>query len=126
MDMISIIASIMLVLGCLYLILSPFTQKSSSVVKDEVKTTDDHVNKQELYATLNEIEMDYKMNKLSEEDYQKMKKSYELLVAEILRKETSLEGKNAVQKESIEYIQKIEDEIDAELEALRKERRIDS
>lgn len=124
--MISIIASIMLVLVCIYFILSPFTIKGSSDVKEKMCIITDNVKKEELYATLNEIEMDFKMNKLSEEDYQAMKKSYELQVAEIIKKEGSVGKKNIISKESTEFIQKIEDEIDAELAILRKERRMKS
>ena len=88
---------------------------------------DDKIKKEELYATLNEIEMDYKMNKLSFDDYQNMKKAYELEVATIIKNENELGRKSIKHKESTaDTIKKIEDEIDAELVSLRQERRMKS
>ncbi|WP_017755884.1 hypothetical protein [Calidifontibacillus oryziterrae] len=129
MDMISIIASIILVLGCLYIVLSPLIGRNNGIGTDHdfsKVASDDQISKQELYATLNEIEMDYKMNKLSEDDYKKMKKAYELMVAEIISKEQKHSGKKGSQRESADFIKNVEDEIDQELEALRKERRLES
>lgn len=127
MDLISIIASIMLVIGCLYFIWMPFTAKKASSVYKATVFVDDKIKKEELYATLNEIEMDYKMNKLSFDDYQNMKKAYELEVATIIKNENELGRKSIKHKESTaDTIKKIEDEIDAELVSLRQERRMKS
>lgn len=126
MDIISIISSIMLVLICIYFILSPFTIKGSSVVKEGMNIMNDNVRKEELYATLNEIEMDFKMNKLSEEDYQAMKKAYELQVAEIMKTEGNSGSKIAQASAEPDFIKLIEAEIDAELAALRNERKMKS
>jgi len=123
-DIIPSIASTILVIGCIYFVLSPLTSKKLHVVDEVDGKMDNNVMKEELYATLNEIEMDYKMNKLSEEDYLTMKKKYEHKVAEIMKNESTMIGrKKNSQKESAENIKKIEDEIDQELAALRKERR---
>jgi hypothetical protein len=122
--MISIIASMMLVIGCLYFILMPFTAKKTMAVDNATIFVEDKIKKEELYATLNEIEMDYKMNKLSEEDYKNMKTAYEYQVAEIIKKEGSKGKEKGISLETVDYIQKIEDEIEAELVALRNERRM--
>lgn len=123
MDLISIIASIMLIIGCLYLILMPFASKRALAMDNPAVFVDDKIKKEELYATLNEIEMDYKMNKLSLDDYQNMKKTYELEVATIIKNENELGRKSNKHKESPAIIKKIEDEIDAELADLRQERK---
>ncbi len=126
MDLISIIASIMLVIGCLYFIWMPFTAKKASSAYNTAVFVDDKIKKEELYATLNEIEMDYKMNKLSLDDYQSMKKAYELEVATIIKNENDFGRKSIKHKENPDIIKKIEDEIDAELALLRQERRMKS
>lgn len=123
MDLISIIASIMLVIGCIYFILLPLTTKKTLALDTPAAFADDKIKKEELYATLNEIEMDYKMNKLSEDDYVNMKKAYELEVAKIIKIENEIGRKGDKLVKSADFIKSMEDEIDAELALLRKERR---
>jgi len=69
-DIPAIIASFLLFIFCLYLVLSPFMEKSEMTSLENSKANDlDEISQEELYAVLNELEMDYKMNKLSEDDY---------------------------------------------------------
>ncbi|NSL50230.1 hypothetical protein [Calidifontibacillus erzurumensis] len=87
-DIPAIIASFLLFIFCLYLVLSPFMEKSEMTSLENSKANDlDEISQEELYAVLNELEMDYKMNKLSEDDYKGMKRLYEEKIVELLDKE---------------------------------------
>lgn len=89
-SVISIIATAILALGCLYLILAPLfswktilTEKSSSNRAPSEKAI--------LLTTLNEIEFEHNMGKLSEKDYVELKNQYETKVAKAMKTETALE-----------------------------------
>lgn len=87
-DIPAIIASFLLFIFCLYLVLSPFMEKTEMTSLENSKANDlDEISQEELYAVLNELEMDYKMNKLSEDDYKGMKRLYEEKIVELLDKE---------------------------------------
>ncbi|WP_102345485.1 hypothetical protein [Bacillus sp. Marseille-P3661] len=126
MNMVTIIASALLVIGCLYIIFSPFMQRTVDNIDHQVMAFDDALTKKELYATLNEIEMDYKMHKLSEIDYRTMKSTYEKMVADIMKSETRITSKiSSMPNVHEEVIQQIENEIETELYAYRNERKGD-
>ncbi|NDI33825.1 hypothetical protein [Chengkuizengella sediminis] len=121
MEFIVMLTSALMIIGCLYMVLSPFFHQKILTNVDLKKSSDNEVIKKEFYATLNEIEMDYKMNKLSEYDYKQLKKEVELFFIELLRDEDQL-SELPKEKENKQILEEIQSEIEIELELLRKER----
>lgn len=79
-------------------------------------------DKEAVFTTINEIEFDYKMNKLSEDDYEILKNQYKHKALEILQEEESagLATDSPGVKQQAKAEADIEDEIEEELRALRK------
>ena len=89
-SVISMIFTALLALVCLFLVLSPLfnwnsflTVKSASNISPSEKAV--------LLTTLNEIEFEHNMGKLSEKDYFELKNQYESEVANVMKSEASLE-----------------------------------
>jgi hypothetical protein len=85
-SVISMIFTAVLVLGCFFLALSPLF-KLDSYLKLNSNGEDLTVTKELLLTTLNEIEFDYKMDKISQVDYKNLKKQYETQIATIMKEE---------------------------------------
>lgn len=70
--------------------------------------------KEQIYLAIKELEFDYKMGKLSEEDYRNLNEKYMLKAAKILKMDEQMEEKGkSLDKE-------IEKEIESEVLILRK------
>lgn len=108
--LLSMIASAVLVLLCLFLIISPFFKNELNLFQP-VMDLSAHENKTALMSTLNEIEFEHKMQKISDEDYKKLKKQYELLISDLLKREGKMESK----KVDNDVLKEIEAEIEIEL-----------
>ncbi len=114
-----------------YLVLMPLVSKKPvdkyevlQELNDETSETALEKNKEAVLTTINEIEFDYNMKKLSEDDYQQLKNQYRHKALQILHEEdeatfaeadVSLEG-------NPEEISALEEEINKELQAIRKTR----
>ncbi|MDN3016549.1 hypothetical protein PH210_10135 [Paenibacillus sp. BSR1-1] len=85
-SIISIILTALLALACLFLILSPYF-KWDTYLNVGVKGQDLVSTKEALLITLNELEFEYKMDKISHADYKNLKKQYEAEVAGIMKEE---------------------------------------
>jgi cytochrome c-type biogenesis protein CcmI len=114
----AVILSVIIVAFSLYLVISPLLRKNNTKLSVEIKDDTDEISLQSLYATLNELEMDYNMQKLSEEDYQKLKAQYERHASELLENQKKKESKTG----NGSFVKDIEVEIEEELAKLRKER----
>jgi len=88
-SIISMVFTAVLALGCLYLILSPLF-KWDSYLQFNVKGTETDITKESLLTTLNELEFEYKMDKISPADYKVLKRQYEEQVAMILKEEEKI------------------------------------
>lgn len=113
----AIVLSIIIVAFSLYLVVTPLLRKNNIKLPVEIKDDTEEISLKSVYATLNELEMDYHMQKLSEEDYHKLKNQYERQAVELLEKQKK-KGKS--DKGSV--VKDIEAEIEEELAKLRKER----
>lgn len=111
---ISMIFTAILVIGCLYLVFSPLF-KGNSYFNLKAASEDLTTTKDILLTTLNEIEFDYKMDKISQMDYKSLKRQYESQIASILKDEQQLTAKK-VNKDLM-------DEVDSEIEALIKNKK---
>ena len=108
---ISMIFTTILVLVCLFLILSPLF-KWDTYIQVSSKEKDIGATKEALFTTLNEIEFEYKMDKISHADYKQLKKQYESEVASIMKEEEEVMETN-VDKDLM-------DEVEKEIEARMK------
>lgn len=122
--------SLLLVALVLYLVVQPFFSKGKKWDTVEIKDDLDDATKEQLYATINELEMEYNMGKLPKEDFERMKKYYEIAVAQKIReeealKEKEIEGKftSFIDDDSVNLERDIEREIDEELAKLRRKRK---
>lgn len=125
MDFLTILASIILLTIVAFLVGFPMIRpvKKNDRINALLAELDDGVlaikDKESILTSINEIEFDYKMKKLSEDDYQILKNKYKQVALEILHEEereefstTQFLGKNKAKLE-----EEIEAEIDKELKA---------
>ncbi len=106
-SVISMLFTALFTLGCLFLVLAPlFGWNSYFTVKT---TTSFSPNEKEvLLTTLNEIEFEYNMDKLSKKDYVELKKQYELQVAAVMKNEAKIE--------ETPFDQKLLDDVEKEIQ----------
>ena len=88
-SIISLIFTAILALACLFLILSPLF-KWDAYLQFNTKDQDFLATKESLLTTINELEFEYKMDKISHADYKNLKKQYEDQVAIIMKEEEQL------------------------------------
>jgi hypothetical protein len=72
--------------------------------------------KEEIYSAIKEMELDHKMGKLSEDDYLNLREKYRAKAVGTLKRMDELEGREV-------FSEDIEDEIEKEVSALRREDR---
>lgn len=85
-SIISMVFTAILALGCLYLVISPFFQLDPDLNAGS-KEVELARAKETLLSTLNEIEFEYRMDKLSSVDFKKLKRKYEDEIAAIMKEE---------------------------------------
>nr|WP_263325763.1 hypothetical protein [Neobacillus sp. Marseille-Q6967] len=117
-SVISMIFTSALVLICLFLVLAPFFTWSS-YFSFAYKGQDSASNKEVLLSTLNELEFEYKMDKISHSDYKKLKKQYEEQVVSIIKEEKVVLSSQKVDKD---LMAEIESEIEAAMKSYRKKK----
>lgn len=81
------IVSALIVGLCLYFILRPFFSKEANLQTDAIVDDLEVLTLDQIYATLNELEMEFHMGKLSEQNYKNLKSQYEYMAAEKLKEE---------------------------------------
>ncbi|WP_316571024.1 hypothetical protein [Neobacillus sp. YIM B06451] len=77
-----IIACSLLVAACLYLVLSPFFGRG---VLAAIAEAEKGLALKQVYESVNELEMDALMNKISADDFHSLKESYYRLAAETIK-----------------------------------------
>ena len=117
-SIISMIFTAALVLICLFLVLAPFFSWDS-YLSFANKGQDSASNKEVLLSTLNELEFEYKMDKISHADYKKLKKQYESQVVSIMKDE---EEQVSTQTEDKDLIAEIESEIEAAMKSQKNKK----
>lgn len=116
-SIISIVFTAALVLVCLYLTLSPLFKWESFLPFGE-KDQEIAVSKESLLTTLNELEFEYKMDKISHADYKSLKRQYEEQVAIIMKEEEELADKQ-IDKDVMAEVEK---EIEAQMRELQRKK----
>lgn len=117
-SIISMIFTAALVLICLFLVLAPFFSWDS-YISFTYKGQDSASNKEVLLSTLNELEFEYKMDKISHADYKNLKKQYESQVVSIMKDEEDQVSSQTVDKE---LMAEIESEIEAAMKSQKNKK----
>ena len=112
---ISMILTAVLVLSCLFLVLAPLF-KWEAYAKFNTNVQDSTADKEALYTTLNEIEFEYKMGKVSESDYKSLRKQYELEISGIMKSDEKKPKKSV----DMDILADVEREIEATIKKKNK------
>ncbi|MBT2726577.1 hypothetical protein J7E63_06470 [Bacillus sp. ISL-75] len=114
---ISMIFTTIFALACLFLILSPLFKWDAYL---HVSSTGQEIGatKEALLTTLNEIEFEYKMDKISHADYKVLKKQYETEVASLMKEEEQLMDTN-IDKDLMDEVEK---EIEAQMKTYKNKK----
>ncbi|WP_042458278.1 hypothetical protein [Neobacillus dielmonensis] len=116
-SLISIIFTAALTLVCLFLILSPLL-KWDTYFQHKTGGQDLSISKEALLTTLNELEFEYKMDKISHADYKNLRKQYEVEIANILQEEERLQTVNIDE----ELMAEVEKEIELQMKSYKKQK----
>lgn len=84
-DYVFLIFGSLVTIICFYFIVAPFF-KRDEYHENKIKHEQD-MSIESIYAAVNELEMDYLMKKISENDFKKMKERYQIIAAELLKVE---------------------------------------
>ncbi|MBO0960783.1 hypothetical protein J1P26_13850 [Neobacillus sp. MM2021_6] len=118
-SIISLLFTAVLALVCLFLLLAPlFKWDRLPYLHVGTKGQDLATTKEALLTTLNEIEFEYKMDKISHADYRHLKKQYEIEVANIMREEEQI-VEPAVDHDLMAEVEK---EIEAQMKSYKKKK----
>lgn len=117
-SIISMIFTAALGLICLFLVLAPFFSWDS-YVSFASKGQDSASDKEVLLSTLNELEFEYKMDKISHADYKNLKKQYEYQVLNIMKDEEEQLVSQTVDKD---LMAEIESEIEATMKSYKNKK----
>ncbi|MDF2946691.1 MAG: hypothetical protein K0S51_1370 [Bacillales bacterium] len=111
---IAMIASALLVLGCLYLTISPFfvLDEGTFELKFTKNKNKTQSHKEALYSTLNEIEIEHKMGKISDDDYKELTNKYETMIAKMMKDDDFVSIDNIDNKLLSEIEKEIQEELD--------------
>ncbi len=124
----STLVNILLLLVVVVLVGYPLFRKDQEQAFVEVKATKPKATTQKeiIMSTLGEIEFDYHMNKLSDEDYQHLKHTYSGAAVALLKAEeegpVKSKGKGKVKAKPAVSKADIEKEIEADLAALKTDK----
>jgi len=117
-SIISMIFTAALALIALFLVLAPFF-KLDTFIQIGSKDQDLVTTKQALLTTLNEIEFEYKMDKISHADYKNLKKQYETEVSKIMKEEEQQIVATNIDKDLMAEVEK---EIEAQMNFYAKKK----
>lgn len=122
MDPVVIIAGFILFAMVVYLVGSPLFRKEDIPEFDWELEGSGGGTKSALFTALAEIEFDYKMGKMSEEDYQELKQKYKPEAVALLQKEESqVSGQRRQQATAGEIELELEKELERELAEIRRQ-----
>ena len=118
------LTALLIIALVLYLVINPFFSNRRDWNPDELKDDLDEVTKEQVFITLNELEMEYNMGKLPEKDFKRMKKQYEALAIEKVKEEGELSQSDINHQEDMtEGVTQLERDIEREIEEELKELR---
>ncbi|WP_174734939.1 hypothetical protein [Mesobacillus harenae] len=111
MDYIFLVTGSIIIITCFYFIISPFfsTTVHSDGLIEQVSGEASSVDS--IYRSVNELEMDFLMKKISEADFIKMKEHYQMLAADFLKGEQNpkvVQGKTSSKEVDMEILRELE------------------
>lgn len=113
MDYVFLIAGSIVILTCFYFIVSPFFTSGGELAAG-TETGEGKLTLEQVYGAVNELEMDFLMKKITNEDFEKLKEQYQLLATALMKKEAaSITSRKSIKTDDAE------DEILRELKKLR-------
>lgn len=113
MDYVYLTISSIIILTCFYFVAAPFLSKEVSSADNSIQ---EELGLESVYRAVNELEMDFLMKKMDEKDYLQLKEQYQLLAANLMKKEHQQTKK----KPGLDRNDQAELEIMEELQKLRK------
>lgn len=112
-----IIVGTLIILLTFYLVIRPFLTKQKTWMPDAIEDDLDEISLTGIYATINELDMEYEMGKLAEKDYRQLKQKYESLAIEAMKKQDQVKESKQTKTDK-----ELDEEIERELASLRKAR----
>lgn len=85
-DYVYLIVGSMVTIICFYAIAAPFFHRDEQAGTNH-EDSGSELSIEIIYGAVNELEMDYLMKKISENDFKKMKERYQIIAAELLKVE---------------------------------------
>lgn len=119
MDYIFLLLGSMIIITCFYFIISPFFNRGGEHY-NHFRENETEMPLEMIYAAVNELEMDFLMKKLTQDDFERMKKQYHTLAASYLKAETKQNKSKPNGNGDIDIADR---EILKELNKLRKQNR---
>ncbi|WP_102274192.1 hypothetical protein [Cytobacillus massiliigabonensis] len=116
MDYIFLLLGSVIIITCFYFIVSPFFNRGGESYSNSGET-EAEMPLEMIYAAVNELEMDFLMKKLIQDDFERMKKQYHTLAASYLKSETK---QNRSQPKGNRDLDIVDREILKELNKIRK------
>ncbi|WP_462412168.1 hypothetical protein [Neobacillus sp. Marseille-QA0830] len=116
-SVVSMIFTAALALVCLFFILSPLF-RWDNYLQFGNSSKDLSITKEALLTTLNELEFEYKMDKISHADYKNLKKQYEVEIANIMQEEEQLQNVSIDQ----ELMAEVEKEIETQMKSYKQKK----
>lgn len=118
MDYLYLLIGAAIVISCFYFIIAPFfTSEEKSFAY--AGGNESELPLEMIYETVNELEMDYLMKKISKEDFESMKKRYQALAASYLSQENNIKKTHSKNQPINDEMER---EILKELSKLRKQK----
>lgn len=118
------VLGLLVVLVALYFIAAPYLEEENELIVMAAAPQDENViekQKESIFTTLNELEFDYRMKKISDEDYKILKNKYKSQAVTVLKSEEELDGLLGKKQARIDSntAKQFEDEIEAQVAELR-------
>ncbi|MCR6108778.1 hypothetical protein HXA35_00165 [Bacillus sp. A301a_S52] len=117
------VVSALLIGLCLYLVIQPFFVSQKEWQVDALIDDLDTITLEQIYATLNELDMEYNMGKVPESEYDKLKSQYEKIAVTLLKEEAYAEVEYKDKNERPQSEATYDLEITKELEELKTQRK---
>lgn len=119
------ILGMLIVLVALYFIAAPFLSENEPMPAAAIPKDEDGFEKQKesVFTTLNELEFDFRMKKISEDDYRVLKNKYKSQAISVLKSEEDLDtliGRKQIRIDA-EMAKKLENEIETQVAELRNQ-----
>lgn len=119
MDYVFLMAGIAVIITCFYFISSPFFTVKEEMGLQKEQTAEEGSTLEAVYSAVNELEMDFLMKKIPENDYKEMKEQYQLLAAKLMK----IEPREDEEKHVVESSkQEVDQEILEELRKIREKK----